>query len=326
MQNFSLLSIQDGEDKESILKNRIRKNYKHLKKFAARTETNAFRIYDRDIKEYPLAIDYYDKRFCVHYFSSGKDEEEIPKDKVAACQEALLSLFNISEDAIFWRSRIKRKKLEQYEKLGQDKDRFAVFEHGVKFWVNLTDYLDTGLFLDHRQTRQLVALNTQGKSLLNLFAYTCSFSLHAAYKGAKSTKSVDLSNTYLAWGKENFLLNGIDLKNHTFLRADCLKYLKEETEIFDRIVLDPPTISRSKKMETLFDIQRDHKELIEACLNRLAPEGVLYFSTNCRTFKMDPSLFKTCVIQDITKQTLPPDFRNVKIHYCWTLKPKTVYD
>jgi 23S rRNA (cytosine1962-C5)-methyltransferase len=197
-------SICDGDDKSSILKNRIRKNYKHLRKWAKRTSTDCFRIYNRDIKEYPLAIDIYAGRFCVHYFFYDRDQDEPDTSEV---DEVLTSLFGDCD--IYSRSRIRRRKLEQYEKRGEDKEFFTVLEHGVKFAINLKDYLDTGLFLDHRMTRQLVALESKGKRILNLFSYTCSFSVHAAVCGAAYTKSVDLSNTYTSWGRDNFELNGL---------------------------------------------------------------------------------------------------------------------
>lgn len=315
--------IADGEDKSSPLKNKIRKNYRHIRKWAKRTQTNCFRIYDRDIKEYPLAIDYYAGRFCVHYFSSSRDSDEPKKEHADAAVEALRSLFNAEESAIYWRTRIKREKTEQYEKSGESKEFFSVVEYGIQFRVNLTDYLDTGLFLDHRETRRYVASIAQGKRLLNLFAYTSSFSVHAAAAGASFTKSVDMSNTYCGWGKENFLLNGIPLKSNPIVRADCLKFLDEEIESgakYDLIVIDPPTLSRSKKMDQMFDIQIDYVPLITQGLQLLAPNGILFFSTNSRKFSFDASLFPSCSILDVSSKTIPIDFHDPKIHRCWKIK------
>ncbi len=314
--------IADLEDKSSPLKNRIRKNYRHLRKWGMRTKTNCFRIYDRDIKEYPLAIDFYDGRLCVHYFTSTR-ESCVPHPKhFEAVMEALSSLFHTSTDAIHWRTRIKREKTEQYEKAGSAKQFFSVLEYGLLFRVNLTDYLDTGLFLDHRETRRLVASMAAGKRLLNLFAYTCSFSVHAAAAGALFTKSVDLSNTYTDWGKENFRLNGLSLTNNPIVRADCLQFLEKEQENYDLIVIDPPTLSRSKKMDKMFDIQKDYPFLINKALSLLAPEGTLIFSTNSRDFTFDKSLFERCTILDISKKTIPLDFHNQKIHRCWKISLK----
>jgi len=188
--------ISDNEDKSSILKNRIRKNYRHLRKWGNRTKTNCFRIYDRDIKEYPLAIDFYAGRLYVQHFSFDRNNPKASTELKTMVEEILKSLFETPSKDIYWCSRVKRKKLEQYEKKGIKKEFFEVLEYGVKFWVNLQDYLDTGLFLDHRETRQMVASLTKGRRLLNLFSYTSSFSVHAAIKGAIFTKSVDLSNTY----------------------------------------------------------------------------------------------------------------------------------
>lgn len=314
--------IAEGDDKSSPLKNRIRKNYRHLRKWGNRTKTNCFRVYDRDIKEYPLAIDFYDGRFCVHNFSFDRDSDEAPQDLVKEVNEILNYLFGATPDFIYWRSRIKRKKLEQYEKKGEEKDFFTVVEYGVKFKVNLQDYLDTGLFLDHRETRQMAALLSKGKRLLNLFSYTGSFSVHAALSGAAFTKSVDLSNTYTDWTCENFTLNSIPIKNHQVVRADCLKFLEEEVRLkalYDVIVIDPPTISRSKKMVEMFDIQKDYVFLIKMALKLLSKGGIIFFSTNSRKFIFDQSLFPNCLIQEISEKTIPLDFHQKKIHRCWKL-------
>lgn len=314
MSTFTLPQITDGEDKSSILKNRIRKNYRHLRKWAKRTQTNCFRLYDRDIKEYPLAIEFYDGRFCVQFFSYDRDQEEPFQELSDEVEEVLHSLFGSGE--IFWRTRIKRTKIQQYEKRGDNDDFFPVLEYGVRFRVNLNDYLDTGLFLDHRETRQLVAAQAKGKRVLNLFAYTCSFSVHAAMAGAAYTKSVDMSNTYTEWGKENFLLNGLSLQTNEIVRADCLKFLREtKDEKYDLIIIDPPTLSRSKKMENFFDIQKDHPFLIRNALRLLLPGGTLFFSTNSRHFILDPSYASQAV--EITEKTIPLDFHNKKIHRCW---------
>jgi 23S rRNA (cytosine1962-C5)-methyltransferase len=318
--------ISDHEDKSSPLKNRIRKNYNHLRKWATRTNTNCFRIYDRDIKEYPLAIDFYDGRFCIHYFSSDREQGAPRQDLYDAVMAAIDSLFRVSSDLIYWRTRVKREKREQYEKMDEMKQFFSVLEYGLQFKINLTDYLDTGLFLDHREIRQLVASLAKGKRVLNLFAYTCSFSVHAAAAGAHFTKSVDLSNTYTNWGRENFLLNSLPLSKNLIIREDCLQFLQNEHEMYDVIVIDPPTISRSKKMEQMFDIQKDYIFLISKALPLLSPGGVIIFSTNSRTFDFDESLFNQCTIVDISKKTFPPDFHNQKIHRCWKISQNALIE
>jgi 23S rRNA (cytosine1962-C5)-methyltransferase len=315
--------ISDGEDKSSPLKNRIRKNYRHLRKWAKRTSCNSFRIYDRDIKEYPLSIDYYAGRFCVQYFSSDRANDEASQELQDEVNEVLVSMFEAKVESIYWRSRIRRRKMEQYEKKSEEKEFFTVIEYGVKFKINLNDYLDTGLFLDHRETRRLVASLAKGKSLLNLFSYTSSFSVHAALAGAAFTKSVDLSNTYTNWSKDNFILNSLSLESNEVVRADCMKFLTEELRSnlkYDLIVIDPPTISRSKKMDDLFDIQKSYPFLLSSALKLLADGGTIFFSTNSRKFLFDPSLFPDCQIREITSKTIAIDFQQKKSHRCWTLR------
>ncbi len=320
LEKMALPEILDGEDKSSPFINCMRKTYKHVRKWAKRTHTNCFRIYDREMHHYPLAIDYYASRYCIQYFTPNRDDLEPPEDLVQEVEDALRRLFGADSKNIYWRSRIKRAKSQQYEKANNQNEFFSVLEYGVQFRINLTDYLDTGLFLDHKETRQIVSSYALGKKVLNLFAYTCSFSVHAAVKGAAFTKSVDMSNTYTEWGKENFLLNGISLKNHPIIREDCLKFLDQEREKYDLIIIDPPTISRSKKMDQMFDVQIDYPHLIRRALELLNPDGILFFSTNSRKFSFDETLFPTCKIQEISHKTLPIDFHDPKIHRCWKIE------
>lgn len=317
-----LPNIADGEDKSSPLGNRIRKNYRHVRKWAKRTNTDCFRIYDREIPQYPLAIDFYAGRFCIHYFSRTRNDVEPSQELVDEASRVLCNIFGTTVDAIFWRTRAKSKETRQYEKIGASRDFFTVVEYGVKFKVNLVDYLDTGLFLDHRETRRLVASVAEGKRVLNLFAYTCSFSVHAAIAGAAFTKSVDMSNTYTAWGRDNFFLNSIPIRNHEIVRADCLKFLDDEIrsgEKYDIIIIDPPTISRSKKMDQMFDIQKDYVTLISKALKLLLKDGVIFFSTNSRKFAFEQGSLEHCKISEITHKTLPLDFHDCKIHRCWRI-------
>ncbi|MGR3951302.1 MAG: class I SAM-dependent methyltransferase [Chlamydia sp.] len=322
---FPLPQIQDGEDKASPFKNCLRNNYRHLKKWAKRSNTNCFRIYDRHIPQYPLAIDFYGGRFCIHYFPRSYEDVTPPDALICEVEEALQDIFgSTTHENMFWRTRIIRKKTEQYEKSDQLRDFFTVFEYGAKFQVNLTDYLDTGLFLDHRETRRRVAQVSKGKRVLNLFAYTCSFSIHAALAGASFTKSVDMSNTYTQWGERNFILNGLPLAQHEIVREDCFQFLQDEIERkvhkYDIIIIDPPTISRSKKMKAMFDIQVDYEKLIQMALVLLSSEGTLFFSTNSRTFRFDTALFSHQNIRDITDKTIPEDFLHKKIHKCWEIR------
>ncbi len=323
MSELILPEIQEGEDKSSAFKNCLRNYYKHVRKWAKRTHTNSFRLYDRQLHHYPLAIDFYDHRYAVHYFAKHRDEIEPDGALVDEVNQVLSELFGADSACIYWRERIRRAKTQQYEKEAENQEFFKVQEYGVSFWVNLTDYLDTGLFLDHRETRRLVARQCVGKRLLNLFAYTCSFSVHAAACGASLTKSVDMSNTYTAWGRENFKLNGFSDKNHPIIRADCMVFLDQEImtkERYDVIVIDPPTLSRSKKMKGMFDVQLDYPFLISKALQLLSPGGQIFFSTNLRSFVFDEATFKAKV-RDISKKTLPIDFHDDKIHQCWVITP-----
>lgn len=318
------LALADSAERSSPLANRLRNNYRHLRKWGRREGIDAFRLYDRDIKEYPLAIDYYGGRFCLHHYedaSSERDEEAL----ILAVEEALQLAFDPGPLQLYWRHRFRRGRLVQYERRGEGADEFfTVQEHGLQFWVNLTNYLDTGLFLDHRRTRQLVARAAAGKRVLNLFAYTCAFSVHAAAAGAAETVSVDLSNTYLSWGRGNFELNGLGEENNRLVRADCLGYLERairRKERYDMIVMDPPTLSRSKKMTGLFDLQRQHSAVIQQALQLLDGGGHLFFSTNARRFAFDATgLPDSIEAKEISGQTLPPDFRDRRIHRCWQIR------
>lgn len=308
----------------NTLANRIAKRYKHLKKWARNNATDCFRIYDRDIPEYPFAIDYYAGRFNIQYFSKEQDEDsDLPQDITNLVESSLCLLFGVSAQNIFWKIRKKRARLEQYEKINTKKNYFTVFEHGQRFFINLCDYLDTGLFLDHRLTRQLAASMSEGKSVLNLFAYTGSFTVHCAAHGAHTSTTIDMSNTYIDWAQDNFNLNNLDLNDHKILREDCIKFLKEtrnDKKRYDLIILDPPTLSRSKKMEDMFDVQRDHVELLKLCFGLLTHDGEIIFSTNSRRFKLDQTGLSGYKIKDVTAKTLPPDFRDARIHKCWIIK------
>ena len=321
-QELGLPDINDGEDKLSPFKNRIRKNYKHVRKWAKRTVTNAFRLYDRDVKGYPFAIDFYNGRFCVQFFSSNPTILEPSKRLKDEVINTFKELFNTDPNDIYWKTRKRQQNDGQYEKIDATCEYFTVQEYGLKFKVNLQDYLDTGLFLDHRETRQLVGEMSKDKHVLNLFAYTCSFSIHAAAGGAASTKSVDMSNTYTEWGRENFQINSISLRNHLIIRDDCLVFLEREittSNKYDLIIIDPPTISRSKKMQKKFDIQLDYPFLINSAHSLLSKGGIIMFSTNSRKFSFDESLFPNFTIEEITHKTIPQDIRNKRIHRCWKL-------
>jgi len=299
--------------------NRLRKNQRHWSKWARRRGISCFRIYDRDLQEYPLAIDWYEGRVHVQEFARADPDEPDPQQE-QALRALLCEVLAIAPEELAFKTRQRQRGLVQYEKTGRAGRPFVVHEAGLAFEVDLHSYLDTGLFLDHRLTRQLVREGSAGRRVLNLFAYTGSFTVYAAAGGAAGSTSVDLSNTYLAWGRRNLQLNQLDGPRHHFERADVFLYLEQarrQGERFDLIVLDPPSFSNSKKMQEILDIQRDHPRLIEGCLTLLNTDGELLFSTNRRKFRLDPALAETGSCAEITRQTLPEDFRRHPAHRCW---------
>ncbi len=321
---FILPALADSEDKSSVLGNRLRNHYRHLRKWAKRTNTNCFRLYDCEIPHYPVIIDFYAGCFSVQFIAPGKDQPAPSDEFSEEVNKILCFVFDIPKENIYWRTRMKSKETRQYEKQDSSQDFFIVYEYGIKFKVNLQDYLDTGLFMDHRETRQQVAALSKGKRILNLFSYTGSFSIQAAAAGASYTKSVDMSNTYTAWTKDNLRLNDLSLKNNEVVRADCLKFLEDEVWTgvkYDIIIIDPPTISRSKKMSGLFEVQKDYATLISQALDLLNENGCIFFSTNARKFKFDETLFPNCKFHEITPKSIPWDFHDKKIHRCWKIMP-----
>lgn len=304
--------------------NRLGKNLKHQLKWAKRQNIEAWRIYERDIPQFPFAIDVYGEHIHLQEFDTGwlMQPQERRNWLEDVCR-AVQFVTGFPREHIHLKQRTRQKGKEQYEKTGQAGEDFIVSENGRRFWVNLDKYLDTGLFLDHRNTRKNVGEQAQDKRFLNLFAYTGSFTVYAATGGAISSETVDLSNTYLEWAKRNFELNGIDSDRHQIIRADVFQYLDEalkQQKQFDLIVMDPPSFSNSKKMLDILDIQRDHVRLIDGAMHLLAPGGTLYFSNNLRSFVLDEKLAERYRVKDISKQSVPDDFRNKKIHRCWQIQ------
>lgn len=320
--NDRVVSISNNE-----LYNRIKKNFKKIKKIATKEKTNCFRVYDKDIPSFPLTIDYYNGRFCINYYwtkrSTEKEQEYHQDITVATLQE----LFDLSSNQIIQKNRKTRDEKEQFEKLDDADVNFIAMENGLNFKINLNDYIDTGLFLDHKPARKLAASQCKNKKVLNLFAYTASFSVYVLKLGeAKFCRSVDISNTYLEWGKINHEINNIESSRYELRRDDCIEHLKyavKKKEIFDFIIMDPPTLSRAKKMKkSFFQIQKDHPELIHNAMKVLAPDGTLLFSNNLTSFKMDEEIIESYIIQDITTNTIPEGFRNKKIHKTFLINHK----
>ena len=303
--------------------NRLGKNIKHQLKWAKRQQLEAWRIYDKDIPQFPFAVDVYGEHIHLQEYDTGwlMHPEEYRQWLADVC-EAVQFVTGFPTQNIHLKQRARQKGTAQYEKTGTSGEDFIVCEHGRRFWVNLDKYLDTGLFLDHRNTRKKVGDTAAGKRFLNLFSYTGSFTVYAATGGAISSETVDLSNTYLDWAKRNFELNGMDLAAHRIVRADVFQYLDEAAQQgkqFDLMVLDPPSFSNSKKMLDILDIQRDQAKLVDGAMRLLAPQGTLYFSNNLRSFTLDDALAKRYRIKDISRFSVPEDFRNRKIHQCWEI-------
>ncbi|ORF00436.1 SAM-dependent methyltransferase [Snodgrassella alvi] len=304
--------------------NRLGKNIKHLRKWAQRQDIESWRMYDRDIPQYPFAADIYADHVHLQEYDTGWLMHKTDYEKwLAEVVEAVLFVTGLPKEHIHVKKRQRQKGKDQYEKTGITGTDFVIHEHGRAFWVNLDKYLDTGLFLDHRNTRQKIGNIAAGKRFLNLFAYTGSFSVYAATGGALFSETVDLSNTYLQWAQRNFELNGLDMQAHQIVRADVFQYLQkavEDHKQFDLIVMDPPSFSNSKKMLDILDIQRDQEKLIDGAMRLLSKQGSLYFSNNLRSFTLNPVLEQRYDVNNISRKTIPEDFRNTRIHQCWEIR------
>ncbi|WP_394143942.1 bifunctional 23S rRNA (guanine(2069)-N(7))-methyltransferase RlmK/23S rRNA (guanine(2445)-N(2))-methyltransferase RlmL [Vibrio atypicus] len=306
--------------------NRLKKNIGKIGKWARKEQLDCYRIYDADLPEYNVAIDIYLDNLVIQEYAAPKDiPEEKAKRRLTDIIRASIQVTGIDANKVVLKVREKQKGRSQYQKLSQESETMHVNEYGVKLIVNLHDYLDTGLFLDHKITRRKLGEMAQGKDFLNLFAYTGSATVHAACGGAKSTTTVDMSKTYLDWAKENMQLNGQVGRQHRFEQADCLQWLETTTAQFDLIFIDPPTFSNSKRMEQSFDIQRDHIQLMKNLKRLLRAGGTIVFSNNKRHFKMDMDALSELELEarNISHQTLPLDFsRNKHIHNCWIVTHK----
>jgi len=306
-----------------MFENRLLKVYKHKSKLARRQNVSCYRVYDHDLPEFPFAIELYeDKIYLAEYLRRHGMEDEEHDAWLENCKEIISKLLSVSTDKIYDRQRKKmHHRSQQYEKLNVQEEFFTVEENGLKFLVNLTDYLDTGLFLDHRTTRQMVRQECNGKRMLNLFCYTGSFSVYAAAGNAASVTSVDLSKTYLKWAEDNMVINRFkDSNKYQFVHADVKQYLKTlKPNSFDLVVMDPPTFSNSKRMKDILDIQRDHVELLNDVLAATTSGGIIYFSTNFTKFVLEKELINAAEIKDITKATTPFDFEGKLKRWCYKI-------
>lgn len=304
--------------------NRLSKVYKHRSKLAKRQGISCFRVYDNDLPSFPFVVEVYDDKVYVAEYKRNHGMDETGHETwLEQCLQLMVQTLETDADHVYVkeRKRMSHRSDNQYQKLHYGDDFFLVQENGLNFIVNLSQYLDTGLFLDHRITRKMVGDESKGKRVLNLFSYTSSFSVYAAANGASQVASVDLSKTYLMWSENNFKENDLTGKNYSFIHADVKQYLKTlPANSFDLIVMDPPTFSNSKRMKDILDIQRDHVELINDCLHCLSEGGILYFSTNSRKFEMDVANINASEIKDITKATTPFDFEGKLFRLCYKIR------
>ena len=304
------IEVEEGQD----FINRLQKNLAKLKKLAKKDTVSNLRVYNADLPDFKVAVDLYGDYVHVQEYAPPKTiPPETAKKRFNLALMGIREVFGINREQIFIKTRARQSGNDQYSKQGNTEKRgkfYVAREDGAYFYVNFTDYLDTGLFIDHRNMRARIKDNSRNKSVLNLFAYTCTASVHAALAGAKKVTSVDLSQNYLDWGKQNFVLNGLDVSRnkYQFVAADIFEWIKDNTEQFDIIFIDPPTFSNSKKFQGTFDVQRDHSALINRAMNRLTSDGVLYFSNNFTRFELDEQLTERYDIVDITQKTIGFDF------------------
>lgn len=312
--------LQPQERRQDIdtIQNRLRKNMKGLRGYLEENEVSSFRLYDADIPQYAGAVDVYQDtkgiRWAVlqEYAPPKTVEQKAAAERLANLENAIREFLEIPEDQLITKRRRRQRGSDQYGvQEGPRRRRIVAPEDDLLFEVNLTDYIDTGLFLDGRVLRSLIAKEATGRRFLNLFSYTCTASVYAAAEGARTT-SVDTSQTYLAWGERNFALNRIDTRGHEFVRQDCLDYLESPGTRFDVILIDPPTFSNSKGRRQDFDVQRDHEKLIRRAFAALSPGGAVFFSTNFRTFSLSEAVSKEFETEDISEAVLPPDFKRRK--------------
>jgi 23S rRNA (cytosine1962-C5)-methyltransferase len=311
-------------EKFQMFYNRLLKVYKHRSKQAKRLNISCYRIYDHDLPEFPFAIELYeDKIYVAEYRRRHNLTDEEHEDWLEESFNIISEVLNLPVENIYSRERkrLSHREKQQYEKQNFAQQFLTVKENGLKFLINLTDYLDTGLFLDHRVTREMVRKESKDKRVLNLFCYTGSFSVYAAAGEAATVTSIDLSKTYLEWANDNFVINQFkDEKKYFFIHADVMQYLKTlKPNSFDLIIIDPPTFSNSKRMKDFFDVQKDQVEIINDALLALSENGIIYFSTNYSKFILEEEKLKVTSIQNITKATTPFDFEGKLKRFCFRI-------
>ncbi|GAA4449388.1 class I SAM-dependent methyltransferase [Novipirellula rosea] len=321
MKNSSSYS-QKTIEQANLFATRLSKRARHLRRYPTRRGITCYRLYERDIPEIPLVVDRYEDNLHI-------TEYERPHDREPAEHSEWLDLMaktagetlEIPANNVYLKKRERQRGTKQHEKVAETDSRIEVQEGGLKFLVNLADYVDTGLFLDHRVTRQMVREVAAGKNFLNLFCYTGSFSVYAAAGGAAKTTSVDLSKRYIEWSKVNMRRNGFDGPEHEYFAIDAVQFIKDHkpAELYDLVVFDPPTFSNSKSTQNDWDVQTCAVPFLNQLLALVKPNGVIYFSNNFRGFKFDPAEVPATTIHEISNQTVPEEYRNRRIHRCWRI-------
>lgn len=323
--NYHLAESEGGKPAmlAEYFANRLRKNLKKFEKWARQEGIECYRLYDADLPEYNVAIDRYADWVVVQEYAPPKTvDAHKARQRLFDIIAATIAVLDMAPNKLVLKTRERQKGKNQYQKMAEKGDFIEVQEYNARLWVNLTDYLDTGLFLDHRIARRMLGQMSKGKDFLNLFSYTGSASVHAGLGGARSTTTVDMSRTYLEWAERNLRLNGLTGRAHRLMQADVLGWLRESTEQFDLIFIDPPTFSNSKRMEDAFDVQRDHIRLMTDLKRLLRKGGTIMFSNNKRGFRMDHDGLAALGLkaQEISQKTLSQDFaRNRQIHNCWLI-------
>jgi len=314
------ISRGDGEE----FGNRLIKNLKKYMKWAEREGISCFRVYDRDLPDYNISVDLYGKWVHIHEYSPpGSIKKELAEERLKSSVRQVKEILGLRSNRVFLKTRQRQRGKSQYQKKDSRKKLYEVREGSCYYLVNFTDYLDTGLFLDHRPLRQRIFSEAKGRRFLNLFGYTGSATVQAGVGGCAGSTTVDLSHTYTGWTRMNLALNGLSEERHKVVQGDCMAWLRECRSLFDLIFVDPPTFSNTRKERRVFDIQQDHVQLIKLAMFRLEKSGVLFFSTNYRKFVLDPRLKELFAVRDISAKTVPYDFsRNKKIHKCWEVRKR----
>jgi 23S rRNA (guanine2445-N2)-methyltransferase / 23S rRNA (guanine2069-N7)-methyltransferase len=313
----------DPEEKSSDFANRLRKNLKKMIGWAETEGIECFRVYDRDMAEYNVTIDLFGKWVHVQeYAAPSSISETLAAERFGVVLKGVRQVLGAGRDRVYIKTRRRQKGKTQYQ--GKTKKRgklYEIREGACSFLVNFTDYLDIGLFLDHRNTRMRIGQEAEGKKFLNLYGYTGTATVHAVLGGAVSSTTVDLSTTYLKWAEMNFSLNGIYPDRHRLVHSDCIQWLKEHSDVYDLIFVDPPTFSNTRKKSRVFDVQKDHSTLLHLAMSRLRDNGLLIFSTNFRSFKLDDRLKEQYVCNNVSKKSIPRDFnQSSRIHQCWEIR------